>query len=394
MNKESKKVGILTFHFPHNCGAALQAYALERVVAEYGECEIINYRPDYHAQWYDYRYQCEYLPNILKSIWKSDRNKVKAFARILYSTIFTKKSENFNNAKHRTKVYNSFEKKYLRCSPVCKNKDQVEALFQKYNIVIVGSDQVWNPQVTGENLDEVYFLPFASKNEKRYSYAASAGGQLNEEYLDILAEKLKCFNGVSVREGYLKNDLQIRKIDCRVDVDPTLLLNKEDYLPLEKSVKQVHGVKYVFIYAFHISDELIEVLKLLKARDNYSFFSIPMNGELKIKAGFDITEVDIVGPSEFLYLIHNADFIVASTFHGIIFPAIYEKQFVCLDAEGANARLINFLKMFGLENHKYSKEGSLVFNEEYTQFREMRNSYAKGSKQYLMSIINRGNTDV
>ena len=39
------KTGILTFHYAHNYGAALQAYALREAVRKLGhECHILNYR--------------------------------------------------------------------------------------------------------------------------------------------------------------------------------------------------------------------------------------------------------------------------------------------------------------------------------------------------------------
>ena len=40
-----KKVGIITVHAAHNYGSCLQAYALQRKIAEMGyDCEIINLR--------------------------------------------------------------------------------------------------------------------------------------------------------------------------------------------------------------------------------------------------------------------------------------------------------------------------------------------------------------
>ena len=39
-----KKIGILTFHRAVNYGAQLQAYALQRTVADLGaECELVDY---------------------------------------------------------------------------------------------------------------------------------------------------------------------------------------------------------------------------------------------------------------------------------------------------------------------------------------------------------------
>ena len=47
------KVGIITFHFPYNCGAVLQCFALQTVLESMDyEASVINYRPWYHQNRY------------------------------------------------------------------------------------------------------------------------------------------------------------------------------------------------------------------------------------------------------------------------------------------------------------------------------------------------------
>ena len=47
------KIGILTFHWPENYGAVLQAYALQSYLTDLGhDVEIINYRPINHNLYY------------------------------------------------------------------------------------------------------------------------------------------------------------------------------------------------------------------------------------------------------------------------------------------------------------------------------------------------------
>lgn len=43
------RIGILTFHFSHNVGSALQAYALRKYIMSIGkgvECDVINYEKE------------------------------------------------------------------------------------------------------------------------------------------------------------------------------------------------------------------------------------------------------------------------------------------------------------------------------------------------------------
>ena len=47
------KIGIITFHFPYNCGAMLQCAALQTALEKKGhEVEVIDYRPWYHQNRY------------------------------------------------------------------------------------------------------------------------------------------------------------------------------------------------------------------------------------------------------------------------------------------------------------------------------------------------------
>ena len=49
------KIGILTFHFAFNCGAALQCFALQKTLKELGnDVHVINYCPWYHQNRYVY----------------------------------------------------------------------------------------------------------------------------------------------------------------------------------------------------------------------------------------------------------------------------------------------------------------------------------------------------
>lgn len=71
--------------------------------------------------------------------------------------------------------YEIFRRKYL----IEKGQKQIFFTYQfrklSYRCYIVGSDQIWNPDITF-GLREVYFGAFKSKNKKKvFAYAASLG---------------------------------------------------------------------------------------------------------------------------------------------------------------------------------------------------------------------------
>ena len=53
------------------------------------------------------------------------------------------------------------------------DKKALSYVADRYDAYIVGSDQVWNPLITGG--DSAYFLDFVKDRQKKFAYAASFG---------------------------------------------------------------------------------------------------------------------------------------------------------------------------------------------------------------------------
>lgn len=71
----------------------------------------------------------------------------------------------------------------------------------------------------------------------------------------------------------------------------------------------------------------------------------------------------ITGPSEFIYAIKNAQFVITDSFHAVAFSLIFKKPFlVCSrlndkgESEGLDSRIDLLLGMFGMEHRKYSED--------------------------------------
>ena len=381
--KNTHKIGILTFHFAHNCGAVLQAYALMKTVEKYAPCFIVDYQPEYHASWDNYRYKYEYPPTALKRIWTNNRNKLKALASMIVHFPAIMKDSTYRKDKKRTEAFEKFIQKNLHCTSRCRSLSEVEAVTGDFCALITGSDQVWNPGIAGENFDNTYFL-MVNHQLKRYSYAASAGNGWGEENIDLIVSKLKGFDGVSVREEDLKNVLESRGIPSRMDIDPSLLLDQSEYYPLEEAVDTPEH--YVFIYSFQITDELVQSIQTIKERLNCEFISSPFGGKLSEKVGFAIREMEPLGPAAFLYLMHHADYVVTSTFHGLAFATIYQKPFVCLPPEHGISRIDNFLSLFGLQSHFWQGENCLRFDADYSHYLSIVGRLRSSAEGYINEI--------
>ena len=105
----------------------------------------------------------------------------------------------------------------------------------QFDAIIVGSDQVWRP-LYNSNIED-YFIGFDEYGDfKRIAYAASFGissWEFDVNQTQKCSSLLKKFNAVSVREfsgaDLCSNYFNVR---AKVVLDPTLLLNKYDYIHL------------------------------------------------------------------------------------------------------------------------------------------------------------------
>ncbi len=322
------KIYTLTFQNANNYGAVLQAYALQKKIKEKYETQILNYDNLFVSD--NYR--------IIKKRYK---NPLKILYTFFLQTPFLKKEL------VRIKSFKKF-RKTLCLTRVCKNMVDVESEIDNDSVVIVGSDQVWNPIITG-GIDKVYFLDFTKKPIRRISYAASCGKveHLKDYKLEI-EEKLRKFNCLSVREESLKNFLEE---DCDIEAsvvnDPTMLLTKEEWIeniPKKRLVKE----KYIFVYSIGIgSDFFYETAQKVASLLNCHVVCFDKSRVKKLEEStkyfYD------VGPEEFLNLLKNSEFVVTTSFHGFVLSTILNKKMiVVLDA--APDRIITTAKKLNLEN--------------------------------------------
>ena len=161
------KVGILTFHYAYNYGAALQVYGLQEALADMGvDPTVLDYR----------------APSV------SSHNRPLGI-----------RSGRFMYVLPMRWRFDEFRRKQLRLSRPLANFSEVEKEAKKYDAIIVGSDQVWNTRLlNGVNL--AYYLGVEG-TFTRISYAACFGEREQREgsYPQI-ANLLRRFDHLSVRD--------------------------------------------------------------------------------------------------------------------------------------------------------------------------------------------------
>lgn len=219
------KIGIITFQCAHNYGAVLQAYGLKEYLKSLGySVNIINYRPHYKVNTYR-----KFNPRY----WLS-RNPYKCIIR-LFTEIIVKPTRI-----KRWYAFEDFMNGYLELYPHSKDED-----YSMFHTLILGSDQIWNPGLTGGNFDKVYFGGNAKCNI--ISYAASSRFEnLSKQQKSFFSDSLLKLKQISVRESSLAKLLQplVNKEIITV-VDPTLLAGKKIF---DKIAVPPKKEKYLLLY--------------------------------------------------------------------------------------------------------------------------------------------------
>jgi len=326
-----KKIGTITFHNAHNYGAMLQAYALQKKLKDCDyDVTIINYINQ----------------NIIKDYkltLKISSNPIKSLKNICKYVVFYKK---------RRKRYNNFlkfmsEKMILS---VEMTEKEIKANCKDYSILITGSDQIWNTDIT-KTLDDIYTLNFGNKNINRISYAASFGNaQIPSNQVSNYKEKLSKINSISVREETgekIINDILPNKKVTTV-LDPTMLLTSTEWeheIPQEIKEKKEKG-KYILVYTKSDNNEVTNIVNNLSNASKYKVIYFENINKYKNA----LRSAYIEGPLEFVNLIKNAEFVVTSSFHATVFSILFQKKLWVVPHKKTGSRVTDLLNKLGLSN--------------------------------------------
>ena len=337
-------IGVITFWFGNsNYGMILQCWALQTYLKRLG----------------NNAYLIRYIPPIVES----RRNKILRILGIL--NIYNKwinKNRKFEINNER-RDFNYFRNNFLSFSPLLyKSLKELQNNPPKADCYITGSDQVWAQLLSNEN-NQSYFLDFGSESTKRIAYAPSFSmNNYPEELRGILYENLKRFTAISVREYEGINICSSVGINAQKVVDPTLLLNKEDYLKLCQNVA-VGNEKTIFIYSLNLSspnDIRFDELDLF-IKNQYTAIVTPSDGYFPGEEIFPSTVKYIYStPQEWIAQIRDAEMVITPSFHGVVLSIILERPFVYVPLTGkyskGNNRILELLRDLNMENRVLSDD--------------------------------------
>lgn len=299
------KINILTFIKNNSFGANLQAYALAEILKHQG----------HNVKFIDFRL----LPKKITLKGKL-ADQISAFLM-----------RNFNK-----KHFPGFTKHYKTAKQLNSNPPHADAF-------IVGSDQVWNTDLTGE-IAPSFFLDFVPDDKLKIAYAASFGkDDFNCLQHEQIKNALQNFDAISVREesgiNILKNHFAL---DGEVVLDPTLLLDDYSQIcnPNKKNKPELVSFKFLK-YAGYFDD-------VKKFANVAQLKPVNLNGRKPIKG---LIYRPFCSIRTWLNSIANAELVVTDSFHCMAFAIIFQKNFIALPGKPERiSRLTNLLRKLGIEN--------------------------------------------
>ena len=311
------KIGILTFHRAHNYGAVLQCFALQEILKEMGyEVEVIDYRQPFIEDYYSV---------IRLSMLKKSLKHPKSFLSIPFIA--------FRNFK-RKKIYSDFLQHFITLSPRCDSNH----IPQKYDIYIVGSDQLWSKCT--QKLDPIYYGEFNhSKDAIIYGYAISSNiPYLNTIDKDLLGNYMDNFSKLSLREQNCVEYFEgLGYQNIRKDIDPTLLTTEKNWKRLiNENWKHKDYVLFYYVSRKNWPKSIV----LSRAQKLAEATNLPL---------LDISDCGL-SVEDFVTSFKYAKCVVTSSFHATAFSVIFERPFYtyCYK-DGRDNRYVDLLNALGLE---------------------------------------------
>lgn len=301
------RVGILTFHHTTNYGALLQSISLYRVIEEFGHSvELVDYRPMGALRQ-------SYLARV-RGLFKGSlfvEKKTREFARVLSG---------------------------YEIGPCVYTNNGLQREYEsRYDLVITGSDEVWNT-VGPRGFDLAYFLDFARNGTRKVSYAATAGKDSWEKgKRDKIRNALLKFESLSVRDESTANLVaEVGLTRPEVVLDPTLLVT--DWKVGDRPLSG----KYVFVSGQLPEPEQKKVVQIARER-----------GLKIVSGGYAYGNIDpdkvVLNPLEWVSAIGNAEIVMTSLFHAMAFCLNLKRKCYVFVSDKKKKKMLGLLDCLGVD---------------------------------------------
>ena len=304
------RAGIKTLYGEFNLGNKLQNYAVVYNLKKLGyEVTTLQYQTK--------------ARNFLVRIKSHAKSLIKLVLSVL-PFVSRWNAKEFVNDKKRSKEFKKFSYKYLNVSrPMTKFRFS-QQYIDSFEYIFLGSDQVWNEEFLDKE-DLEYFLGL---NDRAHTIGLSGSfgiSKISNNHIKIYEKGFRKMKAISVREE-AGADIVYELIDTKpiVLIDPVMSLSRKEWCEVSKPPRMQLPNSYVLCYLLGDKTIYQKQIEKYSKHNNLTIIDI-MDKKM---------EYYLSGPSEFLHLVNNADFICTDSFHGCVFSLIFNKPFQAFERIG------------------------------------------------------------
>lgn len=342
------KAAILTINDYNNYGNRLQNYAVQEILKNHHfEVETIRHELDVETLYRQYGGQNsnnKLIRKISTLLKLSNKDRIK----LIKNKFMSKDMKLLKN--NRINRFKEFSNEMIKETNFTISELKIpETLASSYDLFVTGSDQVWNPHFRyGSAID---FLTFAPTN-KRLALSASFGvAEIPSKFQSNYKRWLNEMPFISVREdagaAIVKENTGR---DVPVLIDPTLMLDKEEWL----SISSVHQMKpkSAFLLTYFLGEVAEAYLSTIKKIAKENNLQIVNLADPNSKEYYD------AHPGEFIDYINSAEVFCTDSFHGVIFSTIMYTPVIIFTRGGntpsMNSRIETLMNTLNIKDRHYN----------------------------------------
>ncbi|MCI9617529.1 MAG: polysaccharide pyruvyl transferase family protein [Eubacterium sp.] len=367
-----KKILMTTWYQGNNFGTLLQALSLKWFLEKKGNNVFIqnNFAPNYHT------YNDIFISAIDKILKKINKKKVK------FPENYAKYKEEIEEQKRLIDIF--LKKQYCGKEIKINTVELTHKAKKEIDVFISGGDQIWNPYF----LERHMMFDYLSQNEKIISFGTSIGvKKIPLIYRKFYRNMLGKYSFIGVREESSKLELEkILKKDVSVVVDPTMLLDVEEWIEIinrEATIDMKQEKPYILCY-FVGNRSYWKYIQKMKKETGYNVYVLPVVQSID-KFEDDYEYIIKTNPVDFIKLIHDAEIVCTDSFHATLYSVRLRKELYVLkrfsdtDKKSQNGRIYELLK-------KVDRENCIVQDEE--SFKRYGKEMIVDAEKYLQEDIN------
>lgn len=376
------KIAILTQPLGKNYGGIMQAWALQKVLRDLGHDVTTIDR------------QSDERPFIKKLLLPFKPLIFKVLGRRLYPELSPEQSQYVYSG------MTGFIKNNMQMSQPINSTASLKEHYksQGYDLVVVGSDQVWRPQYSPNIYN--FFVDFLEEGDKSISYAASFGvdnWEFDSNQTQVCKELAQKFNAISVRE---KSAIDLCKdqlgVEAQFVLDPTLLVSAAQYEELltDHSSKN-KGKVLTYVLDRNASKEKI-INQVAQHLNKEIFTAQPIKDVREATHASDFKIVDdykYPAVEEWISSFRDADFVITDSFHGCVFSIIFNKPFIAIgNKERGLSRFHSLLSTFQLTDRLVLGDEKAILElvdqkVDWESVNTLLTEYQVSSKEFLSASV-------